>query len=247
MLPILYQSPEFILYSYPLLMGLGWGVAYQIFFGLMDHTVSKITSHVLYWGIFLSAWVGSKVLFYLTMPAGSEHILNQSSFWLGGGFVFYGGLLAGMLFLLIYRCLGFPLTEKNFWPVLPALTFGHAIGRIGCLLAGCCFGKETDFFWGIHLHGVDRHPTQIIEAAGLFILGFHLLKSRKSKSHLLVEYFIFYGVLRFLVETLRGDLIRGLWWAFTPSQWISLFLILGGLGLWIYLRKSNTLRSPQIN
>lgn len=246
MLPILYKSSDLIIYAYPLFMGLGWGVAYQIFFSLIDASVSRISAQVLYWGLFVSAWFGSKFLFYLTAPGGGEDLLANSSFWLGGGFVFYGGLLAGIAFLLIYKGFGFPLTEKNFWPVLPALTIGHAIGRIGCFLAGCCFGKETNFFWGVFLHGHFRHPTQLIEAFGLLALGLHILKSKKSKSVLLSEYFIVYGVLRFSVELLRGDGVRGQWLIFTPSQWISIVLFVAGILIYLSTRKHESTKSALI-
>ena len=238
MLPILFQSNNLIIYSYPLLMGLGWGIAYQIYFGLLGESVPRKQGMFLYWGIFLSSWIGAKVLFYLTLPSGSESILTNSNFWLGGGFVFYGGLLGGMIFLLALLLLKFPLNTNNFWPVLPALTMGHAIGRIGCLLAGCCFGKETDFFWGIFLHGHYRHPTQLLEALFLFGMSFHLLKSKKPKAILLTQYFCAYGVQRFIIEMLRGDAIRGYWWALTPSQWISIFLVVLGVTLRIYYQKN---------
>jgi phosphatidylglycerol:prolipoprotein diacylglycerol transferase len=242
MLPILYQSSDLILYSYPLFMGLGWGIAYQIFFGLQEKDAPRIQVQIIFWGIFLSAWLGSKILFYLTMPPLEQNILTNVSFWTGGGFVFYGGLLASILFLLILKLTKFPLTEKNFWPTLPALTFGHAIGRVGCLLAGCCYGKETNWIWGIQLHDHLRHPTQIIEAVGLLILGFHLLKTHRPRVKLLSEYFMGYGVLRFCVELLRGDEIRGLWWTMTPSEWISIFLFILGLSLLLRVKYFSRLK-----
>lgn len=237
MLPILYQSPEFILYSYPLMMGLGWGVAYQIFFGLLPADYPKKYAQLLYWGLFLSAWIGSKFFFLLTLPRDiSSNLMIESSFWVGGGFVFYGGLIFGILFLILFKLLKLPLTQASFWPLIPALTFGHAIGRLGCFLAGCCYGKESDWIWSIHLHGSNRHPTQLIEALGLFGIGFYLLKSIQPKPRLLAIYLLSYGLLRFGVELLRGDLIRGSWGLMTPSQWISLGLILAGLNL---LRSKN--------
>jgi phosphatidylglycerol:prolipoprotein diacylglycerol transferase len=114
--------------------------------------------------------------------------------------------------------------------MLPAVTLGHAIGRVGCLLAGCCYGKETNMWWGIQLHGSHRHPTQILESLGLFLIALILIKTRPSlKSFAL--YFIGYGVLRFGIEILRGDTIRGTWGILTPSQWISFGLIFLGIGI----------------
>ncbi len=238
MLPILYQNHDLILYSYPLFMGLGWGVAYQLFFSKVD--VNPKYAQFLFWGIFVSSWIGSKLFFYFTTDSYKEQdILSQASFWTGGGFVFYGGLIFALLFVSLYKLLKFPLTVQTLWAMLPAVTLGHAIGRIGCLLAGCCYGNITDLWWGIELHGAHRHPTQILESLGLFILTFFLLKSRASIKSFSV-YFIGYGMLRFGIEFLRGDEIRGSWGPLTPSQWISICLILLGFGLVLY-KKFNKL------
>lgn len=230
MFPILYQSPDLILYSYPLLMGIGWGVGYQIFFSLVQ--ISRLKAQALFWGIFLSAWLGAKLLFVLT--SGETSYLTSASFWTGGGFVFFGGLLAGAAFLGLFKVAYRSLKLEQLWPILPALTIGHAIGRVGCLLAGCCFGKPTNLFWGIYLHDHNRHPTQLLESLGLFILGAYLLKSKKSKTTLVTTYLLAYGSLRFLIEGLRGDAIRGQWGYITPSQAISLTMIILGLALFKY-------------
>ena len=242
MLPILFQSHDLILYSYPLLMGLGWGVAYQVFFSRVE--ISLKYGQLLFWGIFISSWIGSKLFFYFTTGAQFKNdLLYEASFWTGGGFVFYGGLLFAMLFLGLYKILKFPLSIQNLWAILPALTLGHAIGRIGCLLAGCCYGSETSWWWGIHLHSASRHPTQVIESLGLFLISFYILKSRASLMAFAV-YFIGYGILRFGIEILRGDEIRGLWGPLTPSQWISLGLISIGFMLLI-IKKFNKLQVLQ--
>lgn len=240
MLPILYQSHDVILYSYPLFMGLGWGIAYQIYFTLLEPTYSKLKAQILFWGIFISAWLGAKVFFLLTYPG--ETIVQQLSFWTGGGFVFYGGLIAGLLFISVFKFIDKNLKLSVIWAMIPALAIGHGVGRIGCLLAGCCFGKPTDLFWGIYLHDHYRYPTQFLEAIALIMLGLYLMKARKSKFTLLTHYLIAYGVIRLSIEALRGDLVRGLWGPFTPSQWISFLLISSGLTLNIH-RKFEHLRA----
>lgn len=232
MLPILYQNHDLILYSYPLLMGLGWGIAYQIYFSLLDPSYSRLKAQILFWGIFVSAWLGAKIFFFLTYPADLNHnLVREFSFWTGGGFVFYGGFIGGLLFIALFKLLDKKLNIKVLWAMLPAIAFGHGIGRIGCLLAGCCFGKPTDFFWGIYLHDHYRHPTQILEAISLLAIGTYLLKSNKNKLVLVSHYLISYGLIRVVIEALRGDVVRGLWGPFTPSQWISILLISSGLTL----------------
>lgn len=237
MLPILFRSNGIVFYSYPLLMGLGWGVAYQIFFDLLPEAFTRKRAQILFWGLFAFSWVGAKVFFLYTVPRDlSANLLQDSSFWLGGGFVFYGGFLGGLFYLLILRALRFPVSREVLWAMVPALTIGHAIGRIGCLLAGCCYGKQTDLFWGIYLHGTHRHPTQIIEAVLLLALGIYLLRSRMPKTYLVSTYLLSYGAIRLLGEALRGDLIRGQWGPLTPSQWVSVVLLMTGL---VLLKKAN--------
>lgn len=240
MLPILFQSHDLILYSYPLLMGLGWGIAYQIFFSHLPASASRLKAQLLFWGLFLFAWIGAKLLFYFTYPSGeSMSFIGEVSFWMGGGFVFYGGFIGGVLYLLLFKLFDRKLSLELLWPMLPALSIGHAIGRIGCFLAGCCYGKPTTWAWGIFLHNHYRHPTQLIEAIGLLWLGIYLMRSRVSKLRLLANYLWMYGLLRFAVEALRGDDIRGHWGILSPSQWISLFLI--SLGCLFLIRKNKQL------
>lgn len=241
MFPILYQSNSFVLYSYPLFMGLGWGLAYQILFELLPASFTRIRAQVLFWGVFAFAWIGAKVLFLYTVPTQlSLSLIQESSFWLGGGFVFYGGFLGGLLYLLILKGLKFPVNREIVWSIVPALTLGHAVGRFGCFLAGCCYGKVTEFFWGVHLHGEKRHPTQLLEFFLLLALGTYLLKAKRKNSQLIPVYLISYGLIRLFIEALRGDLIRGNWGWLTPSQWISSLLITAGI--FILVRDSRRLQ-----
>lgn len=241
MLPILFQSNGIIFYSYPLFMGLGWGSAYQILLELLPPDYDKKRALILFWGLFLFAWIGAKTLFLFTIPHDlSSSLIQESSFWLGGGFVFYGGLLGGLFYLLVLRGLKFPISKDVIWAIVPALTIGHAIGRFGCFLAGCCYGKVTDLFWGINLHGAHRHPTQLLEFSLLLGLGIYLLKAKKDKAFLISVYFVSYGMIRLFIEALRGDIIRGSWGPLTPSQWISLGLI--SAGIFIFVRNSRRLK-----
>lgn len=217
-------------------MGIGWGVGYQIF--LSRSADSYLFSLLIFWGIFLTSWFGAKVLFLLTAPDINQAAMYENvNFWTGGGFVFFGGFFGAVLFLILLNQFRHIKTE-SIWSMVPALTVGHAIGRLGCFMAGCCFGKETNWFWAIHLHGADRHPTQLIESLGLFLIA-GLIWKRQAELRSFALYFVLYGFLRLIVESLRGDAIRGHWGLLTPSQWISLTLLTAGTGLLIknrYLR-----------
>ena len=233
MLPILYQNHDVIIYSYPLFLGLAWGVAYQIFFSLLDSSFSLWKGQLIFWGIFIFSWVGAKFLYLISTETAMKNTLN---FWLGGGLVFYGGLMGGICFLLLFRLFNRELNFDKIWYVFPALAAGHGIGRIGCFLAGCCFGKKTDWFWAIHQHGEFRHPTQLLEAICLITFSVLSIKLSAFKKSLVVCYCLGYGTLRIIMEALRGDSHRGMWGSFTPGVWISLGLICFGL---FHLLKNN--------
>lgn len=152
---------------------------------------------------------------------------------LGGGLVFYGALIGGVLGgLLCVRITGAPLVtiERCIVPYIP---FGHAIGRLGCILAGCCIGTPYDGFGALYysnsLFGLDPNqgyfPVQLLEAAALMCIGLYLVWLRgvqKNRLELLLSYFGLYGFVRFLLEFLRGDMVRGFYGGLSTSQWISL-------------------------
>lgn len=232
MLPILLETGSFVLYSYPLMFGLAWGVGYQIILAYQEELkLSSLQIYLLLLTMFTSSWIGAKLFFLLTLPSSYRNeLLPEFSFWMGGGLVFLGGLIFGLVAFLIWK----KLTKFSFkysFPMLLALVWGHAIGRLGCLLAGCCYGSKTDLFWAIHLHGEDRHPTQAYEMILLIITAIILVMDYKKTKNVLQSlfiYFVSYGLGRFVIEIFRGDEIRGQWGPFTPSQWVGLGMFVAG-------------------
>ena len=128
----------------------------------------------------------------------------------------------------------------------PGLALGHALGRIGCFLAGCCWGIPAPEPWGIALpqalaapRGVPLLPVPLYEAAGNALLCAGLLLYRKKKPRRTPGsstglYLSAYAVLRFLLEFLRGDEARGRWGALSAGQWNALAALL--VGLWLLVR-----------
>jgi phosphatidylglycerol:prolipoprotein diacylglycerol transferase len=178
MLPILFETSIFTLYAYPLFMGLSWGFGYFLTDLIFQkHEIDGNTLLPLYAGLFFSSWSGAKI-FYLIFSSKDmfhRHLVSEN-FWLGGGFVFYGGLIFGIIYYLIIS-LGFKkFNIKNSKFLLPGLIFGHAIGRVGCFLAGCCFGSECDIFLSVRMHGSSLHPVQLYEAFGLIAYWFNSFK-----------------------------------------------------------------------
>ncbi len=152
-----------------------------------------------------------------------------------GGLVWYGGLLGGLLTAWWYvrakRLVWWRVADQ----VAPFLALGHAVGRIGCFLNGCCYGKPTDAWCGVVFPG-DPHaviPTQLFEALGLWALYLVLRRLQRPEvlrrpGRLSGVYCIGYAVLRFLIEYVRGDQTIA-WAGLTLQQLISLGVLFVGV------------------
>lgn len=181
--------------------------------------------------------IGGKLLFIITEM---KSILKDPSILLnfGYGFVVYGAILAGAFTIYIY-------CKKKKWNVLelidltvPGLAIAQGFGRIGCFLAGCCYGAETDLSIGVVFPegslapaGVHLHPTQIYSSVFDFILGFFLLyysKKQRKDGKVAGMYLMLYSVGRFLVEFLRND-PRGNVGVLSTSQFIAIFTLIVGI------------------
>lgn len=216
-------------------MGLAWGVGYYLTQYLFDKNKEDASGLLkLFFGVFIFAWIGAKVFFLLFS---SQHKIYQylyaDYFWLGGGFVFYGGLIFGLIFYLLYSLLFKKFDFKKSYLLIPGLVFGHAVGRIGCFLTGCCYGSQCNLPWAIKMDGEYRHPVQLYEAFALFVLGYLSLKwiqKKKSNLYVVTNYLLVYSLVRFIIEFFRGDEIRGVFWlSLSTSQLISLGLFISAL------------------
>lgn len=148
------------------------------------------------------------------------------------GLVFYGGILAGVpAAWLLLRLMKMPfLPYAN--ALAPAIPLGHAWGRVGCFLAGCCYGRETSlplkvqYPAGHITHGAGVLPVQLFECACLLALCLFLLAdSRRHPRRTMRLYLAVYAGLRFFLEFLRGDAARGLFLGLSTAQWISVLLL----------------------
>ena len=203
--------------------------------------------------VVLCGILGAKILYIVndwsTYAAHPREIFSLGTLQAGG--VFSGGLIAGFAAAAWY-------IRKHRMPALatadafaPGLAFGHALGRVGCFAAGCCYGKPTNHFWGVtftnplaNLYSqtplnVAIEPTQLfesaVELANFFILMW-LLKRKTFDGQVVAAYFILYGVARYFLEFLRDDPGRGSVFGgvMTGTQLISIGLVvLGGLIWWL--------------
>lgn len=223
MWPKLIDIGHITLYSYPLFIGLSWGVAFRMGESRMPSTFSKNNYYLWIIGLFFFSWIGAKMLFVVTQNNyASNELMGSTNFWLGGGFVYLGGLIGGAIFSFLFIKLKELSVESLNFAIVPML-WGHSLGRIGCFLAGCCFGTETSAPWSIHLHQAQRHPVQLYESILLATLAWML--NQYSKQHL-IHYLAGYGLIRFILEFYRADEIRGIFLGLSTSQIISLGMIL---------------------
>ncbi len=160
----------------------------------------------------------------------------------GNGFVVYGGIIGGVIAAYVYCRIKKLQFVDYFDLVLPAVALAQGFGRIGCFLAGCCYGRETDSILGIMFthsdfapNGVKLIPTQLISSIGMFLIaGFLFWYARKErrKARVGALYLILYSIGRFSVEFLRND-YRGEIGIFSTSQFISLFVLAAGIVLFV--------------
>lgn len=187
--------------------------------------------------------VGARALFALTNLAHFRAHPDEILYFWGGGLVFYGGFLLGFPFVLWYLKLRRLPLRESLDILAPGFALGHGIGRLGCFFAGCCHGRVCDLPWGVKmdsaqvepaLRGLLLHPTQLYEAAGLFllsaVLSYCVVTKRLRDGLVAVAYAMGYALLRTGVEFFRGDSIRGTLAGtpFSTSQLIAFALLLGG-------------------
>ncbi len=184
----------------------------------------------------------------------------EDGFQFTGKMTFLGGLIGGVIvylglyFLYVY-VINPRLKDSNFlksdmnkgvWELLRiapiSITIAHAFGRLGCFSAGCCGGIETDAWYGIQFPG-EAHkeiPTQLFEAIFLFIISIVMivLYFKFHFKYNMGVYLIGYGVWRFFIEFIRGDIeergkfIPGL----TPSQFWAILMVIGGIAFFFIYR-----------
>lgn len=160
--------------------------------------------------------------FYISQP------IFVFYFW-KGGFVFFGGLIFAVFAAwsyLKYKKLNFYKWADFFTPIA---ALGYALGRIGCFLNGCCYGKSCDLPWAI----AGIHPTQLYAAFGeLFIFSFLIYLARRSNEKykkpgtLFLIWLNLHGFNRFIMEMFRDDYRGDYLLNLSLAQWFSIFLIM---------------------
>jgi phosphatidylglycerol:prolipoprotein diacylglycerol transferase len=202
--------------------------------------------------LIVGALVGARTLYVISYW---NEEFRQAPWWeifmfRKGGLVFYGGFIGACVACLLY-------TRARKLPLLlvadvmaPSIALGHAFGRLGCLMNGCCYGHSCDLPWAIHYpaghetYPLAVHPTQVYESLlNLALYGAlaWFYRRRKIEGQVFAAYLVGYALLRFSVEFFRGDYpVRYLGGWATPAQLLSLVIFGVGLAFWKWLPKTKT-------
>lgn len=244
----LFSIGKFTIHGYGLMIALGflfaliygtWQCKKQ---GLDDDFFFNLAMFVLIFG-----WLGGKIMFIIVEF--KQFLISPMSVIGSEGFVVYGGIISGIITIYVY-C---KIKKMNFFSyidiIAAAVAINQTLGRVGCFLAGCCYGRETDSWVGVVFPegcmapaGVKLIPTQLFSAAAdicMFIILCMIINSKKYiKGVPMAVYMTGYAIGRTIIECFRSD-ARGSVGALSTSQFISIFIgAVGALLLCLILKKN---------
>jgi phosphatidylglycerol:prolipoprotein diacylglycerol transferase len=255
---------SFAIHTYGVMAAVGFFIAISLANkeavrrGMDADQVTNLLFGTILWGV-----IGSRLLFvalewqnYVGRPAA---ILNIRE----GGLVWQGGLIGAVIYSIIYmQRHGMPFW-KTADTIILGIPLGHTFGRLGCLAAGCCYGRQTDLPWAIVFSnpesagaplGVPLHPVQIYESLGNFavfaVLAYVLHKRLRFDGQVFLGYFISYPILRIFTELFRGDIVRGfflqdqLGQVISTSQAISLVELAVAIAIYRWRRSHGSIETP---
>lgn len=253
MLPSLFRIGDFFLPTYGLLVTIGFLSGLWLA-GRLARRAGLDRDLILNLGIYsaIAGILGAKVMlvlldldYYLAHP---REIFSFSTLQAGG--IFYGGLIAALLVAAWYiRRKRLP-GRRAADVCAPAVALGHAIGRLGCFAAGCCWGVETHLPWAVTFTnrtshelfgtplGRPLHPAQLYESLAVAVI-FVVVYLRYHRPHapgaIIGLYLALYSSARFAIEFVRAhDELNPTMGPFSLQQWIA--LALAATGLWLILR-----------
>ena len=250
MKPELFTIGSFTVYGYGFMIAVGFIVAAIVAVirakkkGLSADAAEELVISVLLFG-----FLGEKMLYVIVNLR--EFFEDPMAVIGSSGFVIYGGLIVGLATGIIY-CRRKKISFLQYLDLLiPEVAIAQGFGRIGCHLAGCCHGIETDSAFAVVFPegsmapaGVPLVPTQLISAAGGFAIAAVLLIVSRKKTGVFSKngsigalYMLLYSVGRFVIEFFRAD-ARGTVGALSTSQFISIFFAAAGIALLLRIRKT---------
>jgi phosphatidylglycerol:prolipoprotein diacylglycerol transferase len=258
MYPILFHAFGVPMYSYAVLMVAGYLAALGLLFWMSPKQAAPDTGGLerpQVWDLFIvmvvSSIIGSKIG-HVAFEAGAHE--GVSSVWellqkdpwhafrLGEpGYVWYGGMIGALLTAAVYFRNRPHLDAWQYSDAFaPAIMAGASVGRLGCFLAGCCYGEPTDAAWGVWFPQLSGpvHPTQLYDSLAAGTLAIFLLwrfHRRRFVGENIALLLMLYPVARATTELFRGDPERGAFGPLSTSQLLSIPLFL--VGAWFYFKR----------
>ena len=253
--PILVEAGKFTVYTYGFCIAMGavLGGLYMYWQGKKQFGWTFDQANTLFVLLIVGGVVGGKLFVIFENPV--YYFKNLKQLFSGSGFVFYGSLLTAIPIMLWYF-------KKNKIPALAMLDvmaivtcIVHGFGRIGCLMAGCCYGKPTSSFLGVTFthplcqaepKNIPLFPIQLMEATFIFAILLLLLvykPYKKFNGQLFITYLILYAIGRSVLEIFRGDLERGFVFKelVSTSQFISALVVSVAIYFYVKLKRKATL------
>ena len=251
----LFSIGKFTIHGYGLMIALGF--LFALIYGTWQCKKSKLNDDLFFnLAIFvlIFGWLGGKVLFIIVE---FKQFLEAPMSVVGSeGFVVYGGILSGLLTIYLY-CKIKKIDFFNYIDVMvAAVAINQAMGRVGCFMAGCCYGRETDSWIGVVFpegcmapSGVKLLPTQLFSAGAdllMFVVLFLLINNKKYIKGVPVSvYLTGYAIGRTIIECFRSD-ARGNVGTLSTSQFISIFTGIAGVILLLIVLKYNKKNKSEI-
>ena len=228
----MYPYIQFTLPSYSVLAAIGVFFVLIFLFFRTDKFGVKFTDFLMMFVVCaVFGAIGARAVFvisripWLALNFSVENVVNTV---LGGGFVYYGGLFGVLLGIWVYAKIFHFDAAPVYNMVAPAVPLFHVFGRIGCLLAGCCYGFKLPAAINVGGVVIDHFPTQIIESGFnlVLFLAIYLLQKKFEKANWMRIYLISYAIFRFIIEFTRGDELRGFFFGLSTSQILSIVILI---------------------
>ncbi len=249
MYPILFQLGDVVIYTYGVVYFFGFLIAFLVFRkNLKMFGFDPSDAYVIYGIAISTGLIGAKIL-HPIIHTTSRITSSFENFLVSGG-MYYGGLFMGIISVFLVAHFYYRRFGEVIDAVGPSIAFGHAVGRLGCFFAGCCYGSMTSLPWAIEFHskvanaitgvplGIPLHPVQLYESGLEILLGVFLMKKIRTKTGgtgmIWGGYMVGYGVIRFFTEYFRGVPKRMVLPFLNANQILSIILAVSG-GIIIYV------------
>ena len=231
------------IHTYGVFVAAGFFIGFKVLlFYAKKSSISLILIESLTFLVFVSSVIGARLFYVLiSWQEFANNPLDIFKLW-QGGLVFWGGFLGSATTVVVFSI----KHRISFWKLAdifaPAAAVGHAVGRIGCFFAGCCYGKPTDSFFGVVFpenclapSGVGLVPSQLISSClmvTIFLILVAFWKRKRFDGQIFLIYAVLFSVGRFFIEFLRGDFRGSLILGVTPTQIVSIVIFVIGAVIW---------------